>query len=151
MLHYDFVDTDQALEARTGVTVSHIFEVEGAQGFRARESRLLAEISDTSRTVIATGGGIILAPANRKVMRNSGVVVYLRASLDLLWERLRGCQTRPLLNVADPKAAISELMTERDPLYTAEADYIVDVCAESAARMARQVCNLLTADEDRTD
>ena len=149
LLGCDFIDTDHALEEKTGVSVSHIFEVEGEQGFRARESRLLAEIGRAGHAgtgtgaVVATGGGIILKESNRKVMRKSGTVVYLRATSELLWSRLKNCQSRPLLSAAEPRNTIAELLEARGPLYTAEADFIVDARAESAVKMAAKIHALL--------
>ena len=147
LLGCDFIDTDHALEEKTGVSVSHIFEVEGEQGFRARESRLLAEIGRAGHAgagaVVATGGGIILKESNRKVMRKSGTVVYLRATPELLWSRLKNCQSRPLLSAAEPRNTIAELLEARGPLYTAEADFIVDARAESAVKMAAKIHALL--------
>ena len=165
LLGCDFIDTDQVLEKRTGVSVSHIFEVEGEQGFREREARLLEEIGRaTGReidrainrsdnpgpgAVVATGGGIILKEANRRVMRQSGTVVYLRASPELLWARLKNCRSRPLLSASDPRSTITELLEARGPLYGAEADFTVDARAESAAKMAAKIHALLRRDEAR--
>ena len=151
LLGCDFIDTDHALEEKTGVSVSHIFEVEGEQGFRARESRLLAEIGRAGHAgtgagagaVVATGGGIILKESNRKVMRKSGTVVYLRATPELLWARLKDCHSRPLLSASEPRNTIAELLEARGPLYTAEADFIVDARAESAVKMAAKIQALL--------
>ena len=147
LLGCDFIDTDHALEEKTGVSVSHIFEVEGEQGFRKRESRLLAEIGRAGHAdagaVVATGGGIILKESNRRVMRKSGTVVYLRATPELLWSRLKNCQSRPLLNASEPRNTIAELLEARAPLYTAEADFIVDARAESAVKMAAKIQALL--------
>ncbi len=162
LLHYPFIDTDHALEKRTGVSISHIFEIEGEHGFREREAKLLAELGDprheqsrqpSGGAVIATGGGIILRESNRQVMRKSGKVIYLRASAQLLWSRLQGNRARPLLNAPDPQSKITELLEARGPLYTAEADFIVDVGAEPASKMARRLQTLLQPDlrpdEDR--
>lgn len=145
LAHCDFIDTDHALEKRTGVSVGHIFEVEGEQGFREREARLLAEIGRAGNggVVIATGGGIILRESNRRVMRKSGTVVYLRASPELLWERLKDCQSRPLLSASDPRSTITQLLEARGPLYAAEADFTVEAGAESATSMAAKIHALL--------
>ena len=154
LLCCEFIDTDHALEKRTGVSINHIFEVEGEHGFRERETKLLAEIAQNRNAgaVVSTGGGIILRESNRAMMRKSGTVVYLRASPELLWSRLKGSkkggQARPLLNAPEPKSVIEQLLHERDPLYTAEADFIVDVRAESPDRMANRICTLLQKDEN---
>ena len=142
-LYLDFIDTDHLIEERTGVSISHIFEIEGESGFRRRETRLLEEVSDRTQTVISTGGGIILSDTNRQIMRQHGQVVYLRASLEILWLRLKNCQNRPLLQTADPRARIAELMKEREPLYIAQADLIVEVTSDTANRTARKIAQLI--------
>ena len=142
-LYLDFIDTDHLIEERTGVSISHIFEIEGESGFRRRETRLLEEVSDRTQTVISTGGGIILSDTNRQIMRQHGQVIYLRASLEILWFRLRNCQNRPLLQSALPRARIAELMKEREPLYVAQADLIVEVTSDTANRTAREIAQLI--------
>ena len=144
----EFLDTDQLLETRTGVAISHIFEVEGEIGFRDRESALLKELSGLSGHIVSTGGGIVLREENRITMATSGVVVYLRASLGLLWSRLRGCQKRPLLQSTNPKEKISMLLDERDSIYTGVANVVVDVNSESAAKMARKIQQMLVNHEN---
>ncbi len=142
-LYLDFIDTDHLIEERTGVSISHIFEIEGESGFRRRETRLLEEVSDRTQTVISTGGGIILSDTNRQIMRQHGQVIYLRASLEILWFRLRNCQNRPLLQSALPRSRIAELMKEREPLYVAQADLIVEVTSDTANRTAREIAQLI--------
>ncbi len=142
-LGLDFVDTDQMIEKRTGVSISHIFEIEGEAGFRKRETRLFEEVSNRARTVISTGGGVILNESNRQLMRQHGQVVYLKASMDILWSRLRHCRNRPLLQTAAPQARIAELIKEREPLYEAQADLIVEVSSETANRIAGEIAQLI--------
>jgi len=98
----DFVDTDRVLVERTGVPVTTIFEIEGEDGFRRRESGVLAELAVRQGCVVATGGGAVLAEENRRVMRASGTVIYLRARVESLWERTRHDTTRPLLATPVP-------------------------------------------------
>src|SRR5690242_17456114 len=88
-LQREFVDTDKVLVERTGVTVATIFEIEGEESFRRRESAVIAELARREGLVVATGGGAILSAENRRVMRDNGTVVYLRAKIDSLWERTR--------------------------------------------------------------
>ncbi len=146
LLLLDFIDTDQLIEQRTGVSISHIFEIEGEVGFRNRESKILSGISNARQAVIATGGGIISRAENRRIMRKHGQVVYLRAPLKILWQRLQYCQNRPLLRHAEPKAKLTQLMLERDPLYADEADIIVEIGTDSARKTATKVYQLLTDD-----
>src|SRR5688572_13538658 len=121
-----FYDCDHEIERATGVKVPVIFDIEGEAGFRAREARTLAELVRRADIVLATGGGAVLSPANRKLLTEHGTVVYLRAAADDLWARTRHDKNRPLLKTADPLARLNELYAERDPLYRAVADIVVD-------------------------
>lgn len=122
----EFVDLDREIERRTGVSVATIFEIEGEAGFRARESQLLAEISGAVGRIVATGGGVVLNPANRARLLAARCVVYLHANASLLYARTRHDRSRPLLQVADPLARIRQLVEQRDPLYREVADLIVE-------------------------
>lgn len=121
-----FVDSDHEIEHRTGVRIPVIFELEGEAGFRRRESQTIAELSQEQGIVLATGGGAVLDPENRRVLRASGWVVYLDVPVQMLYERTRHDGNRPLLKVPDPLARLNALRTERDPLYREIADLIVD-------------------------
>jgi shikimate kinase len=124
-LQWTFIDSDQEIERRTGVNISLIFEIEGEAGFRRREQNVIAELAERTETVLATGGGAVLAQANRKCLKTRGFVVYLHASLDAQLERTSRRNTRPLLATADPRARLEKLFAERDPLYREIADTIV--------------------------
>ena len=138
-LDLPFTDTDRVLVERTGVPVATIFEIEGEEGFRRRESAVLAELAAGEDRVVATGGGAVLEAANRALMRSRGTVVYLRARLDHLWERTRHDSTRPLLATADPRATLAALLEARDPLYREAAHIIVDTGSQSAATLVARV------------
>lgn len=138
-LRLRFVDTDRIMVDRTGVPVRTIFEIEGEDGFRRRESALLAEVAEGDAQVIATGGGAILARENRELMRQRGTVIYLRANVDNLWERTRHDSSRPLLATPDPRATLASLLEARDPLYREAAHVIVDTGAQSAATLVNRV------------
>lgn len=138
-LDMPFVDTDRVLVERTGVPVTTIFEIEGEDGFRRRESAVIAELAEGEPRVIATGGGAVLAPENREVMRNRGTVVYLRARLEALWERTRHDNSRPLLATADPRATLAALMQAREPLYREAAHVIVETGSQSASALVGRV------------
>ena len=125
-LGYRFVDSDHEIEARTGVSIPTIFEIEGEAGFRRREALVIAELAAEHGQVIATGGGAVLLPENREVLRASGFVAYLRVPPAILYERTRHDRNRPLLQVADPLARLEALHAQRDPLYREVADIIVD-------------------------
>jgi shikimate kinase len=131
-MNCEFVDLDHAIEARTGVSIPTIFEIEGEAGFRQRESRVLAELVASDARVIATGGGVVLDPRNRAVMQNAGLIVYLHAPPELLYARTRHDRNRPLLQVADPLRRITELVERRDPLYREVADIVVEAGGDLA-------------------
>lgn len=120
-----FVDADEELERRTGATIPLIFEKEGEAGFREREARLLEELLARDNVVIATGGGAVTRAENRQRFKRRGIVVYLYAPLEVLWERLYHDKGRPLLQVPDPKGRLAELLATRDPWYREVADLIV--------------------------
>lgn len=121
-----FIDADQELERRTGVSIPHIFDLEGEAGFRQRETNLLAELAVRPNIVLATGGGVVLNPANRHCLKANGTVVYLRASIDELVNRTRQDRNRPLLQTQDPRARFTELEQMRAPLYAEIADITLD-------------------------
>jgi len=133
-----FHDSDQEIEHRCGVKVPLIFEIEGEAGFRAREAAAIAELSALEDIVLATGGGAVLAPANRRHLAAQGTVIYLHAQPAALYERVRQDKNRPLLATADPLARLEQLYAERDPLYREVADMVVDTGRQSAQSLARQ-------------
>lgn len=134
-----FIDCDHELEARTGVTVATIFEIEGEVGFRRREAQLMDELTLESGLVLATGGGVVLDPANRSLLARRGIVVYLNVAPKVLWERTRHDRNRPLLQVPDPRERIEALFRERDPLYREIADIVIDGGRGSSGAMVRQL------------
>ena len=140
-----FVDSDHEIEARCGVKIPVIFEIEGEPGFRAREAQTIAELTRLEGIVLATGGGVVLAEQNRRLLAERGTVVYLRATPEHLYERVRQDKNRPLLGTADPLARLRELFRERDPLYRAVADLVVDTGRQSVQGLARGLLEQLGA------
>lgn len=138
-MHRSFVDADHEIEARTGVKIPLIFDIEGEQGFRDRESKVLAELGSRSNLVVATGGGAVLRPENRAALKQGGIVVYLHATPRLLFERTRLDANRPLLQVADPMKKLEELFAARDPLYREVADIIINSLGGSISHLVRQL------------
>lgn len=134
-----FVDCDHEIEARTGVKVPTIFEIEGETGFRRRESQVIDELTRECDLVLATGGGAVLDPGNRAILAERGVVVYLNVPTQVLWERTRHDRNRPLLQVANARERIETLYRERDPLYRAVADIVVDGGRGNPGGMVRQI------------
>ena len=96
-LNQDFFDTDHEIIDKTGVSIDHIFDIEGEEGFRERESKILENLCQMSNIILATGGGIVILPKNRKILKNAGLVVYLSSSVDQLLRRTAKSKTRPLL------------------------------------------------------
>lgn len=125
-LNLDFVDSDREIEARTGVSIPTIFEIEGEDGFRNREAQVISDLSMKGGQVVATGGGAVLLKENRDNMRSSGFVVFLNASPSVLMERTRHDRNRPLLQVADPLKKLTELLSHRDRFYREVAHLVVD-------------------------
>lgn len=118
-----FEDVDDAIERRTGSPVATIFECEGEAGFRARERDMLSELLQSPRaSVVATGGGAVLAAENRAVMQARGFVVWLQVGLESQRERLARDRSRPLLQTPDREAVLQRLAKERAPLYADVAD-----------------------------
>jgi len=127
-----FLDSDEEIQKRTGVNIPHIFDVEGESGFRLRESAVLADLVKHDNTVLATGGGAVLSERNRTLLKQSGIVIYLRASVQDLWHRTRYDRNRPLLHTNNPYGKITELYQKRDPLYRQVADIVIQSGKQSA-------------------
>ncbi len=140
-----FVDSDQEIEARCGVKIPVIFEIEGEAGFRAREAQALAELTQLHGIVLATGGGVVLNEENRRLLAAHGTVIYLRATPEHLYERVRQDRNRPLLATGDPLSRLRELYRERDPLYRAVADLVIDTGRQSVQVLARGLLEQLGA------
>ena len=134
-----FYDCDHEIERATGVKVAVIFEIEGEAGFRSRETRALAELVRRRNIVLATGGGAVLSPENCRLLADNGIVVYLRAAPADLWSRTRHDKSRPLLKTGDPLARLRELYDERDSLYGAVANIVVETGQQSVGSLAHRL------------
>lgn len=137
-----FVDSDHEIERRTGVRIPVIFEIEGEAGFRERESRVLEEILQEPKIILATGGGAVLADSNRSAMRRSGTVCYLKAQARTLYQRTRHDKNRPLLQVVDPLGALQDLLAARAPFYEAAADITIDVDRNTSSQILDRLSHL---------
>ena len=140
-----FVDSDHEIEHRCGVRIPVIFDIEGEAGFRQREGQVLDELTARRGIVLATGGGAVLAEANRRCLAERGLVVYLHARPDALYARVRHDRNRPLLAIADPLARMRELYAQRDPLYREVADVVLETGVQSVAALARDLLERLRA------
>jgi shikimate kinase len=137
LLHRPFVDVDAEIESRCGADIQWIFDMEGEKGFRERESKVLEDIiASNPSSVIATGGGVVLSGKNRQLLHANGQVIYLSASKEQLYERMRRDKSRPLLQVEDREKVITQLLEVRDPLYREVADVVFSSEGGSAARVA---------------
>ena len=140
-----FVDADRESEARTGASISLIFDLEGEAGFRRRESAVIAELAAGEGLVVATGGGAVLDPGNRAALRQRGTVVYLHAPLEVLIRRTRRDRDRPLLQTADPQASLERIVRDRDPLYREVADLVIETDHRSVPSVVSEVARRLSA------
>ena len=141
-LGYGFVDADAVIEQAAGCTIPEIFERDGEEGFRSLESQVLSAICQRHSLVVSTGGGVVTKPTNWGLL-HSGIVIWLDVMRDQLLTRLKADATeRPLLQTADPEAALDALLAERKPLY-AEADLTVVIDQEDPAAVADGILQLL--------
>jgi shikimate kinase len=134
-----FYDADQEIEKRTGVKVSVIFDLEGEAGFRKREAAVIKDLTQLDNIVLATGGGALLSAENCESLKNNGYVIYLRATVNDLWKRMRYDKQRPLLQNVDIRAKLEQLYAERHPIYTQTANMIVDTGHQPAAVLINQI------------
>jgi shikimate kinase len=134
-----FVDADAELERKLGVTIPTIFEIEGEASFRDREEATLFELTALANIVLATGGGVVIRPANRERLKAYGTVVYLHSLPDTLFDRTRRSRHRPLLNTADRAGRLAELYAARDSLYREVAECVVESGRDEIARFAREL------------
>ncbi len=134
-----FMDCDEEIQRRTGVTITHIFDVEGEAGFRKRETAVILELVQLDNIILATGGGAVLSCTNREALACNGVVVYLKGSVHDLWQRTRHDRGRPLLQTADPLGRLKELYKQRDPLYSELADLTIHSGKQSAQTLVSKL------------
>ena len=132
-----FVDADHELEARLGVSIPTIFEIEGEAGFRDREEAMIDELAHLTGVVLATGGGAVMRAHNRERLREGGTVLYLHAEPETLWQRLRNSRQRPMLQAADPRNRLAELYQLRDPLYREVATHVIESDRDAVIRFVR--------------
>jgi shikimate kinase len=139
-----FYDTDEEVEKRTGVDLAWIFDVEGEDGFRKREAAVVADLSQLTNVVVATGGGTIITPENRDVLAARGVVVYLEVALEHQHTRVINDSRRPLLQVKNRDEVLVRLQQEREPHYEALADFKVPTDNRSVRAVADDIIGWLS-------
>jgi shikimate kinase len=139
-----FKDSDREIEERTGADIPWIFDVEGEEGFRSRETSALEALSQQSDMVLATGGGIVMRAENRTILAARGIVVYLATSVEQQVLRTSKDRKRPLLLNEDPTAVLQNLLDIRDPLYREIADYVVETDHRNPKTVASDIAALLS-------
>lgn len=139
----EFRDSDREIELRTGVEIPLIFELEGEAGFRQREKTVLDELTQLRGIVLATGGGAVLDPDNRRHLSSRGFVVWLHADLDDLLLRTSKNRKRPLLQTADPRARLEGILHEREPLYREIADLVLDTGGNATRAVVKAILDRL--------
>ena len=142
-LGLEFVDCDEAIERRTGASISLIFDIEGEEGFRRRERAMLDELTARRGIVLATGGGAVLDPDNRARLHERGRVIYLSCSVPQQYERTRHSRHRPLLQAPDPQGRLADLLEIRDPLYREVAHLIVDTDSRTVGAVVRDLVRMI--------
>jgi shikimate kinase len=140
-----FVDSDHAIEERTGAAIPLIFEIEGEAGFRRRESAIIDELTQLDGIVLATGGGVVLAAENRAHLHGRGTVVYLQTTVEQQLARTRNDRNRPLLQTENPRARLLELMQIRAPLYLETAHIRVSTDSGNPRQVVREIVRQLEA------
>ncbi|MEO0442138.1 MAG: shikimate kinase AroK [Pseudomonadota bacterium] len=142
-LELPFIDSDSVIEDRCGANISWIFDVEGEEGFRQRETHILEELLKEKSLVLATGGGVVLKSENRQLLKQADVVVYLFATIEHLIQRTKQDKQRPLLQVANAEERIRTLLEQRDPLYREVATRIVTTDTRSPRIVAKEIAENL--------
>ena len=142
-LFLNFFDTDDEIESRTGASIDWIFDLEGEEGFRKRESSILEEMVKQNSIVLSTGGGIILSDSNREMLSSRGTVFYLSTPISVQIERTSKDKDRPLLKNGDPKEILTRLQNERKDLYESVSDHVIETENKSSQEVATEIINLV--------
>lgn len=143
LLDADFADSDREIEKHTGANIPLIFELEGEEGFRQRESDIIDKLTSQHKRVLATGGGSVLLPENQKMLQERGKVVYLYTTVKQQLQRTYRDQNRPLLQTDNPEEKLQQLFAERDPIYRRLADIIIDTDGRSIHSVCHEIIKRL--------
>lgn len=143
-LHFDFFDSDKEIETSAGANIGWIFDKEGEAGFRERETKTIATLTEKNNTILATGGGVVVTPQNHTYLKR-GIVIYLRASVDTQYQRTYRDKSRPLLQTENPKQRLTELFAIRDPIYQQLADITIPTGYMSPKKMVQTILQELNA------
>ncbi|MDB5937369.1 MAG: 3-dehydroquinate synthase, partial [Massilia sp.] len=140
-----FIDSDHEIEARTGASIPWIFEIEGEESFRRREAEVIRDLCAEDGVVLATGGGAVLNAETRASLKARGTVIYLRANVNSIMVRVSHDKNRPLLQTADPRRRLEELMAQREPLYREIAELVIDTGRPNVQSMVQTILDQLDA------
>ncbi|TWH71310.1 shikimate kinase [Azomonas agilis] len=144
-LHLTFRDSDKEIEAKAGANIPWIFDVEGEAGFREREHAVLVELCQQDGLVLATGGGSVLREDNRQALQAGGRIVYLCTSVEQQLERTARDRNRPLLQQANPRKVLTDLMRIRDPLYRSIAHIVIETDERPPRLLVTEILDRLKA------
>ena len=150
-LDKQFIDSDHEIEARSGVSIPVIFEIEGEAGFRQREADVIRNLTAREDIVLATGGGAILRPENRELLKSRGTVVYLRADINQILQRTAKDKNRPLLQSGDPRQKLEQLSSEREPLYREVAHIVIDTGRPNISSLVQVILTQLAENASASD
>ena len=141
VLKRDFFDSDFEIVNKTGVAIDHIFDIEGEEGFRQRETQMLKDLCEIPNIVLATGGGIVIKPENREILKNdNNFVVYLSSSIEQLVKRTAKSKSRPLLEQSnDREQTIRDLVEMREPWYQEVADVVIDTTGQKLYAIINEI------------
>ena len=142
-LFLNFFDSDDEIESRTGASIDWIFDLEGEEGFRKRESSILEEMVKQNSIVLSTGGGIILSDSNREMLSSRGTVFYLSTPISVQIERTSKDKDRPLLKNGDPEEILTRLQKERKDLYESVSDHVIETENKSSQEVASEIINFV--------
>jgi len=142
-LNKRFIDSDHEIEARTGVSIPVIFEIEGEASFRQREADVICDLTAQNDIVLATGGGAILNPESLRYLHERGTVIYLRAGINSILQRTRNDKNRPLLRTADPRKKLEELEAQRHPLYQKVAHLVIETGRPNVQHLVQSILEKL--------
>ena len=143
-----FFDSDHEIEQRTGADIPWIFEIEGEDGFRKRETQIISELVSQDNIVLSTGGGVVMNPENRKALKENGYIIYLQSSPEKLYKRTANDKRRPLLQGDDKLKQIKKILKEREPLYEALANKIINTDKLTIKQIVQKILGILENNEN---
>ncbi len=138
-LDREFIDSDHFIEDKTGVDIPRIFDIEGEEGFRLRETKALQELTARKNIVLATGGGSVIREENRKLLKASGYIIFLDTTVEQQLERLKYDKKRPLLQTENPRERLEALLEQRKPLYIELADLRIPTDGKLTRKVAAEI------------